>query len=130
MNLVKHIITGTQCLAHFVFTKPIVLITDALRVGLGFISIQPGADDDAVEENAHFITTSSTCYTIKKIPKGCLVMCGSRFNSATELNYAVIKLEMLAMVWAIQKCLLHLAGAYFEVVTDHQPLIAICNPKI
>ena len=56
-------------------------------------------------------------------------MCGSRFISATELNYAIVELEMLALVWAVQKCRLYLAGAKFKIVTDHQPLIGICNGK-
>ena len=35
----------------------------------------------------------------------------------------------MALVWAVQKCRLYLAGAKFEIVTDHQPLIGICNGK-
>ena len=45
------------------------------------------------------------------------------------MNYAIVELEMLALVWAVQKCQLYLAGIRFEVVTDHQPLIGICNGK-
>ena len=41
MNKVKEIITGPQCLARFDPKKPIVLITDASRIGLGFVLIQP-----------------------------------------------------------------------------------------
>ena len=36
---------------------------------------------------------------------------------------------MLALVWAIQKIRLYLAGSKFKVVTSHQPLVAICNGK-
>ena len=50
-------------------------------------------------------------------------------NCGTELKYAIVELEMLALVWAVQKCRLYLAGTRFEVVTDHQPLIGICNGK-
>ena len=110
MNLVKDIITGPQCLARFDPKKPILLITDASRIGLGFVLIQPEADDPAFDKNGYLITTSPTSYTIKKHPKGRLVMCGSRFISATELDYAVVELEMLALVWAVQKCRLYLAG--------------------
>ena len=56
-------------------------------------------------------------------------MCGSRFISATELNYAIVELEMLALVWAVQKFHLYLAGTRFDIVTNHQPLIGICNGK-
>ena len=109
--------------------KPIVLITDASRIGLGFVLIQQDNNDEAFDNNGYLITTSPTSYTIKKHPKGRLTTCGSRFISATELNYVVVELEMLALVWAVQKWRLHLAGTRFEVVTDHQPLIGICNGK-
>ena len=111
------------------FKKPIVLITDASRIGPGFVLVQPEVDDPAFDKNGYLITTSPTSYTIKKHPKGRLVMCGSRFISATELNYAVVELEMLALVWAVQKCRLYLAGTRFKIVTDHQPLIEICNGR-
>ena len=38
MNKVKEIITGPQCLARFDPKKKIVLITDASKIGLGFVS--------------------------------------------------------------------------------------------
>ena len=47
MNLVKDIITGPQCLACFDPKKPIVLIIDASRIGLGFVLVQPEVDDPA-----------------------------------------------------------------------------------
>ena len=116
-------------MARFDPKKPIVLITDASRIGLGFILIQPDNNNEAFDNNGYLITTSPTSYTIKKHPKGKLIMCGSRFISATELHYAIVELEMLALVWAVQKCRLYLAGTRFKVVTDHQPLIGICNGK-
>ena len=45
------------------------------------------------------------------------------------MNYAVVKLELLAIQWAIEKCRLYLAGTEFTVVTDHQPLLGIINRK-
>ena len=129
MTDVKEIIMSPQCLARFDPSRPIVLMTDASRIGLGFILVQPGVNDQAFDENGRLITTSPTSYTLKKAPKGRLVVCGSRFISSTESNYAVIELEMLALVWAIQKSRLYLAGSRFDVVTDHQPLVAICNGK-
>ena len=104
MNKVKEIITGPQCLARFDPKKKIVLITDASKIGLAFVLIQPDDNDEAFDNDGYLITTTPTSYTIKKHPKGRLITYGSRFISATELNYAIVELEMLALVWAVQKC--------------------------
>ena len=56
-----------------------------------------------------------------------LIQCGSRFLSDAESRYAVIELELLAVVWAVKKCHLFLTGTQFEVHTDHRPLIPIMN---
>ena len=117
MNAVKKIITGPQCLAHFDPKKPIVLLTDASRTGLGYILTQPD------------IVIPSGTHSVAKIPKGKLITCGSRFLSEAEGNYAVVELELLAIQWAVHKCRLYVAGANFQVITDHQPLIGIMNGK-
>ncbi|XP_065195262.1 uncharacterized protein K02A2.6-like [Sycon ciliatum] len=56
-----------------------------------------------------------------------LVQCGSRFITDTESRYAMIELECLAVVWAVRKCHLYLAGSRFDLIVDHQPLIPIFN---
>ena len=66
MNKVKEIITGPQCLARFDPKKAIELITDASKIGLGFVLIQPDNNDEAFDNNGYLITTSPTIYTIKK----------------------------------------------------------------
>ena len=84
---------------------------------------KPEARDD--EPFADVITK----HTAKKIPKGKLVSCGSRFLSSAEDNYAVIELELLAVQWAVEKSRLYLAGTNFTVITDHQPLVGVLNGK-
>ena len=110
METVKSIITGPQCLAHFDPKLPITLLTDASRTGLGYILMQ-------------------TEVTPPKKPVRKLITCGSRFLSEAEGNYAVVELELLAIQWAVKKCRLYLAGADFEVITDHQPLLGIMNGR-
>ena len=126
MDNVKNIITGPQCLQRFDPKKPTVLLTDASRKGLGFVLIQtdvkPEANEDAMADMV-------TRHTAKKIPKGKLASCGSRFLSSAEENYAVIELELLAVQWAIQKSRMYLVGTNFTVITDHQPLVGILNGK-
>ena len=55
------------------------------------------------------------------------VHCGSRFLSDAETRYAIIELELLAVIWAVRKCKLFLSGMHFTVYTDHRPLIPIVN---
>jgi len=81
------------------------LCTDASRRGIGFVLQQ-------------------------QTPAGkwVLVQAGSRFLSTAESRYAIIELEMLAVVWAASKCKLFLTGMqHFQVITDHNPLIPILN---
>ncbi len=55
-------------------------------------------------------------------------MCGSRFITDTESRYAMIELELLAVVWAVTiKCKMYLQGLKFKLVIDHKPLIPILN---
>ena len=40
----------------------------------------------------------------------------------------IVEIELLGIVWAVEKCRLFLEGlSNFEVVTDHRPLIPIIN---
>ena len=102
---VKAALVSPPVLAHFDPKLPTVLQTDASRrKGLGFALLQ-----------RHEATWR-------------LVQCGSRFLSDTESRYAMVELEMLAVVWAMQKCRLYLHGLpSFELVVDHQPLVPILN---
>ena len=110
MDAVKAIITGPQCLFHFDPKLPTTLLTDASRTGLGYVLIQ-----------------TQEVPSSKPIHK--LITCGSGFLSEAEGNYAVVELELLAIVWAVKNCRLYLAGAKFEIITDHQPLISIMNGR-
>ena len=72
---------------------------------------------------------ASTRYLIKRVPKGDLISCGSRYISSAELNYAyaMVELELLALQWATEKACLYLLGAPFSAITDHQLLVPIVN---
>ena len=56
-----------------------------------------------------------------------IIQCGSRYLSDAKSRYAIIELELLAIVWAVRKCSLFLSGTSFEVITDHRPLVPILN---
>ena len=87
-------------LINFDPTRPTELHTDASRTnGLGYMLMQK--ENDAWK----------------------MVSCGSRFISDTERRYSMVELELLGVVWALQKTSLYLLGMKtFQVVVDHKPL--------
>ena len=107
----KKALVKPPVLAHFNPSANLVLETDASRTrGLGYALFQQDPNPEAA-------------------PQYQLVECGSRFLSPTETRYAVCELELLAIVWAIKKCHVFVAGRPFKVITDHKPLIPILNTK-
>ena len=57
-----------------------------------------------------------------------MVQAGSRFVTETESNYAMVELELLAVVWAMRKCRIYLQGLpSFELMVDHKLLKSILN---
>ena len=66
---------------------------------------------------------------MQKHPEGNkLVECGSRFVTDTESRYAMVELELQAVVWAIKRCKLYLQGLpHFNLIVDHQPLVTILD---
>ena len=85
------------------------LLTDVSRnFGIGFMLLQRGENNQLRN-----------------------VRCGSRSLTAAQKNYAVIDLECLAIVWAIQKCRFYLHGMpNFKVITDHRPLLGIFDKPL
>ena len=76
------------------------LITDASKIGIGFILRQQEASG-----------------------KYRLIQCGSRSLNGPESRYAVCEIEALGILYAIQKCRHFLLGMEkFEVLTDHKSL--------
>ena len=104
---VKKALVSPPVLAFFSPGLPTVLQTDASRQqGLGYVLMQQHGTEWK------------------------MIQCGSRFLTDTESRYAVIELEMLAIVWATKKCRLYLAGCpNYTLITDHRPLIPILNSR-
>ncbi len=106
MTQTKAILLKPAELNHFSTSKPSHLFTDATRLnGPGYALIQ--YDED----------------------KPHIIQCGSRSLSDAEANYAIIELECLAIIWAIQKCQIYLAGSNFNIYSDHKPLKQIFETK-
>ena len=104
---VKSVLAAPPVMAFFDPSLPTMLQTDAARTkGLGFALLQQHGDTWR------------------------LVHCGSRFLTDTESRYAVVEIELSAVLWACRKCHNYLAGLpYFTVVVDHRPLVPILNQK-
>ena len=113
---VKKICTSNLVLKIFDPDLDTELVTDASRVGLGFVLQQ----QDPASKNWH------------------LVQCGSRKLTDCESRWAVCELECLAILFGIIKSRHFLFAMEFTVVTDHNPLrgvfrknlIDIENPRL
>ena len=103
----KSVLSSPPVMAFFDPKLPTMLQTDAAKTrGLGFALLQRHGDDWR------------------------LVQCGSRFLTDAESRYAVVELELAAVLWACKKCRVYLAGMpHFDVVVDHRPLVTILNHK-
>ena len=99
LALAKKHLTNVPTLAFFDAKKPASLCTDASRQGVGFVLQQQS-------------TTG----------RWVLIQAGSHFLTPTEAWYAVIDLELLAVVWSVMKCKVFLLGLqHFTIITDHNP---------
>ena len=104
---VKASLTAPPVLSFFSVSNATRLSTDASKQGLGFI------------------------LQLKTGEKWTLIQAGSRFLSDAESRYAIIELEMLAVVWAVHKCKMFLSGLqHYSILTDHNPLVPILNTRV
>ena len=104
---VLHELASPRILANYAPNRPLRLETDAAQsrgLGMALWQQQPSGE-------------------------WRLLQCGSRHITAAESRYSATEIELLAVVWAAQKAHLFLAGADFELIVDHRPLIPILNSK-
>ena len=87
-------------------SESFVLQTDASDRGIGTVLLQ--------EEQG------------KKLP----VASASRKLKGSEVSYATVEKECLAIVWAVQKFQCYLYGNEFMLETDHKPLVYLNRSKV
>lgn len=102
----KELITSERVLTHYNPDLPLRLACDASPYGIGAVL-------------SH------------KMPDGSErpIAFASRSLCAAEKNYAQIDREGLSLVWGVKKFNQYLYGKRFTLITDHQPLVAIFNPR-
>ncbi len=105
-NRLKTALSNSPVLAHFSLTSPTRLVTDASPWAVGAILLQQQPD----------MSYRPIAY-------------GSRSLSQTEMKYAQIEREALAIVFGCEHFHTYLYGRTFELETDHRPLEHLFNPK-
>lgn len=102
----KNILISPQVLMPYDPSLPLILATDASKVGLGAVL-------------SHELSN--------KIERP--IAYASRTLTATEQRYPQIDKEALAIVWACQKFFNYLYARHFILYTDHKPLTQIFHPE-
>ena len=92
-------------LTHFKRNKPLRIICDASKQGLGAVLQQ-------CEEN-----------------RWKPIAYASRFLSKLESKYSIIELELLVVVWSIEHFKNYVYGVAFGIVSDHKALQSVLRPN-
>ena len=109
-NKLKHLLTTAPVLGYADFTKPFILETDASNQGLGAVLSQ--------EKNGMRYVVA---YASRRL----------RPSERNMENYSSMKLELLALKWAVtEKFRSYLIGSEFEVYTDNNPLKYLQSAKL
>ena len=96
---IKQMLTEGPCLAHYAKDKENIVTTDASTTGLGITLWQKQHDGNTK-----------------------LIAFGSRYLNDTEKKYSIGELELLAVVWGLEKFRFYFYGRKVHLYTDHQAL--------
>lgn len=99
---IKEAILNSPELKYFDANKEVTISVDSSQAGIGAVLLQEG--------------------------KPCAF--GSRAMTQTQINYAQIEKELLAICFGVQKFHQYVFGRKFTVETDHKPLISIFNKSL
>ena len=95
----KQMLTEVPCLARYAKDKENIVTTDASTTGLG-ITLWQKEDDGNTKPIAY----------------------GSRYLNYIEKKYSIGELELLVVLWGLEKFRFSLYGKKVHIYTDHQAL--------
>ena len=98
-NKIKQELTSLPCLAHYNGNKENIVTTDACKTGLGIALWQKQGNGE-----------------LKPIAFA------SRYLNDAEKKYSIGELELLAVVWGLERFRFHLYGKQVQLFSDHQAL--------
>ena len=96
-NQIKLELTKLPCLAHYNGNKDNVVTTNAVKTGLGIALWQKQSHNE-----------------LKPITFA------SRYLNDAEKKYSIDELELLAVVWGLERFKFHLYGKQVQLFSDHQ----------
>ena len=102
---IKHELASSGTLSHYDPNKESIVSADASSFGIGAVIRQKRGE-----------SLRPVAYA-------------SRSMSDTEMRYAQIEKEALAITWACEKFSNHLIGTKFKLETDHKPLEPLLSTK-
>ena len=105
-NNLKKELTTQPCLAHYNGNKENIVTTDACETGLGKALLQRQNNGE-----------------LKAI------VYASRYLNDAEKKYSVGELELLAVVWGLERFQFHLYGKQVHLFSDHQALELLLKRK-
>uniref|UniRef100_A0A8P4GKR5 Gypsy retrotransposon integrase-like protein 1 n=1 Tax=Dicentrarchus labrax TaxID=13489 RepID=A0A8P4GKR5_DICLA len=109
-ELLKEKLTSAPTLGYADFTRPFLLETDASSLGLGAVLYQEQGGRKKV-----------IAYASRRL----------RGAEKNDQNYSSMKLELLALKWAVtEKFRSYLLGSKFTVITDNNPLCHLSTANL
>jgi hypothetical protein len=106
LDCIKALLTTSAVLVHYDPARPITVACDASPYGVG--AVLSHIMDNGEERPVAY---------------------ASRTLTSAERNYAQLKKECLALVFAVKKFHKYVYGRKFTLITDHKPLVNIFGPK-
>ena len=106
---IKEVISATKFLSPFDINLPLELHTDDSRLGgLAYVLVQR-----------------------KEGKERAIIQCGSTSLTDTQRNYSTTELELLGIVWVLQKSAFYCQGApHISVFTDHSALVGLTKKEL
>jgi len=104
---IKELLTSPPLLKHFNPALPIIIWTDASKIGIAGTLLQKNEEDQQLHPISYI----------------------SRRLKETEERYSAIELELLAIVYTLETFRPYVYGVTIEIWTDHAPLKYLDNIK-